>query len=47
MKAIAEMMAEREKLYQDAADVVVDTDGKTVLQICEEIITLPIAFHGR
>ena len=47
VKAIAEMMAEREKLYQDAADVVVDTDGKTVLQICEEIITLPIAFHGR
>ncbi len=41
VKAIAEMMAERELYYRDAADVVVDTDGKTVLEVCEEIIALP------
>ena len=41
VKAIAEMMAEREQYYRDAADVVVNTDGKTVLEVCEEIIALP------
>jgi shikimate kinase len=41
VKAIAEMMAEREQYYRDAADVVVDTDRKTVLEVCEEIIALP------
>lgn len=41
---IAAMMAVREPAYIAAADVIVNTDNKSVLQICEEIITRPIAF---
>ena len=44
MHDIAAMMAVREPAYIAAADVIVNTDNKSVLQICEEIITRPIAF---
>lgn len=35
---IAELMEKRREKYEAAADIVVNTDGKTVLQICEELI---------
>ena len=44
VRDIAAMMAVREPAYMAAADVIVNTDNKSVLQICEEIITRPIAF---
>ena len=36
---IAEMMEKRREKYEAAADIVVQTDNKTVLQICEELIS--------
>ena len=35
---ICKMLEERADKYAKAADVTVNTDGKTVLQICEEMI---------
>ena len=32
------LLKQTEKKYEDAADVVIRTDGKTILQICEELI---------
>lgn len=46
VRDIAQLMAVREPAYMAAADVIVNTDGKSVLEVCEEIITRPIAFHG-
>ena len=31
-------MEQRREKYEAAADIVVNTDGKTVLQVCEEMI---------
>lgn len=36
---IAELMEKRREKYEAAADIIVHTDNKTVLQICEELIT--------
>lgn len=36
---IADMMEKRREKYEEAADIVVQTDDKTILQICEELIT--------
>lgn len=36
---IAELMEKRRKKYEAAADIVIQTDEKTVLQICEELIS--------
>lgn len=36
---IAELMDKRKNAYEAAADIVVPTDGKSVYDICEEIIT--------
>lgn len=36
---IADLMEKRKEKYEAAADVVIQTDEKTVLQICEELIT--------
>ena len=36
--AISELMEQRRERYEAAADVVVNTDGKSVLQVCEELI---------
>lgn len=35
---IGELMAKRQERYQAAADIMVVTDGKTVEQICDEIL---------
>ena len=39
MEFIAQLMEKKKEKYEDAADVVIRTDGKTILQICEELIT--------
>ena len=36
--AIKEMMEKRREKYESAADVIVQTDGKTIAEICDEII---------
>ena len=36
---IADLMEKRREKYEAAADVVIRTDHKTVLQSCEELIT--------
>ena len=35
---IADMMEKRREKYEAAADIVINTDDKTVLQICEELV---------
>ena len=35
---IAELMEQRREKYEAAADIVVQTDHKTVLQVCEELV---------
>ena len=40
---IAKLMEKRRSIYENAADVVVNTDGKSIYQVCEEIITKPIS----
>lgn len=35
---IAELMEKRREKYEAAADIVIETDGKSELQICEELI---------
>lgn len=35
---ITSLMQAREQAYQDAADIIVNTDGKSVFEICEEIV---------
>jgi len=40
---IAQLMEKRRAVYETAADVVVNTDGKDIYQVCEEIITKPIS----
>lgn len=37
---IAELMEKRRALYEAAADIRIDTDGKTAQQICDEILTI-------
>lgn len=38
VKGIAELMEQRREKYEAAADVVIQTDNKSVLQICEELV---------
>ena len=35
---IGELMEQRREKYEAAADIVIDTDEKTVRQVCEELI---------
>lgn len=42
-KFISELMDKRRAAYEAAADVIVNTDGKTIMEVCEEIITKPIS----
>ena len=35
---IAELMGKRREKYEAAADIIIETDGKSKLEICEEII---------
>ena len=44
---IAELMEKRREKYEAAADVVIQTDNKTILQICEELITKLMELDGR
>ena len=36
---IADLMEKRREKYEAAADIIIETDGKDELQICEELIT--------
>ena len=38
VKGIAELMEARREKYEAAADIVIQTDGKSELEICEELI---------
>lgn len=38
VKEIAGLMEERRERYEAAADIVIQTDHKTVLQVCEELV---------
>lgn len=38
VKGISELMEQRREKYEAAADIVINTDNKTVLQICEEMV---------
>lgn len=38
VKGISELMEQRREKYEAAADIVVNTDGKTVLQVCEDLV---------
>ncbi len=38
VKGISELMEQRREKYEVAADIVINTDNKTVLQICEELV---------
>lgn len=38
VKGISELMEQRRGKYEAAADVVINTDNKTVTQVCEELI---------
>ena len=44
---IADMMEKRREKYEAAADVVIQTDDKTILQISEELITKLMELDGR
>lgn len=43
---IAELMEQRREKYEAAADIVVNTDGKTVLQVCEDLVQRLIEMDG-
>lgn len=38
VKGISELMEQRREKYEAAADIVVNTDGRTVLQVCEDLV---------
>lgn len=38
VKGIAKLMEQRQDRYETAADIVINTDNKTVLQVCEELV---------
>ncbi len=38
VKAISELMEQRREKYEAAADIVIKTDQKTVLEVCEELV---------
>lgn len=38
VKGISELMEQRREKYEAAADIVINTDNKTVLQVCEELV---------
>ena len=38
VEGIAELMEQRRGKYEAAADIVINTDHKTVLQVCEELV---------
>lgn len=44
---ISELMEKRREKYQAAADIVIETDGKTELEICEELIQELLIMDGK
>ena len=44
---IAGLMEQRREKYEAAADVVVQTDNKTIVQICEELISKLMELDGK
>ena len=38
VKGISELMEQRREKYEAAADIVINTDNKTVLEVCEELV---------
>ena len=44
---IADLMEKRREKYEAAADVVIQTDNKTVLQISEELISKLMELDGK
>ena len=38
IKGISELMEQRREKYEAAADIVINTDNKTVTQVCEELV---------
>lgn len=38
VQGISELMEERREKYEAAADIVINTDSKSVLQVCEELV---------
>ena len=38
IEGITELMEQRRERYEAAADIVIQTDHKSVLQICEELV---------
>lgn len=38
IEGITELMEQRREKYEAAADIVVNTDGKTILQVCEDLV---------
>ncbi len=44
---IKELMAKRKDFYEKAADIIVETDHKTVGQICEELVASLVKFKQR
>lgn len=38
IEGISELMEQRREKYEAAADIVINTDNKTVLQVCEELV---------
>ncbi|XCP83432.1 shikimate kinase [Roseburia hominis] len=44
---IGQLMEARREKYEAAADIVVETDNKTVLQICEDLIQKLLEMDGR
>ena len=43
VEGISQLMEQRREKYEAAADIVVNTDGKTVLQVCEDLVGQLIA----
>lgn len=45
--SIKKLMEERREKYRLASDIVVETDHKTVMQICREIVTVLLEMGGK
>lgn len=45
MEFIKELMAKRKDFYEKAADIIVETDHKSVQQICEELVASLMRFE--
>ena len=44
---IAKLMEQRREKYTAAADIIIQTDGKNKLEICEELIQSLLVFDSR